>query len=169
MKSLAWAGIAEPLFEVAFFEVDSGRLSARGTQLGATYRLTYELETDSGFVTDRFAARSETNDGMKQVELLRGTELRDDTLDVDLQFSPLFNSLPVLRDRLLNGGQARLYTMAFVLVPELGVTSSQQEYTPLEPGLVRFRSGTFSADIAFDADGFVVDYPQLARRVARIN
>jgi uncharacterized protein len=165
MNTLAWAGVEEPLFEVAFVDVGGGRLEAHGTQLGAAYRLTYEVETDFSFVTERFAAECETAGGVKRVELRRGVELTDGALDVDLQFSPLFNSLPVLRDRLLNGGEARPYTMAFVLVPELNVVASEQKYAPLEPGLVRFSSGTFSADISFDADGFVVDYPQLARRV----
>ena len=165
VKALAWAGVEEPLFEVAFADLDLGRLRAHGTQLGAAYRLTYEVETDSSFVTDRFAAECETAGGSKRIELRRGRELSDDVLDIDVQFSPLFNSLPVLRDRLLNGGGARFYTMAFVLVPELNVVASEQEYTPLGAGLVRFNSGTFSADISFDPDGFVVDYPQLARRV----
>lgn len=165
MKALVWTGVEEPLFEVAFVEVSDRRLSARGTQLGAAYRLTYEIETDSAFVTDRFVAECETDEGSRRIELRRGSELADATLDVDLQFSPLFNSLPVLRDGLLDGGAARTYTMAFVHVPELRVTPSSQEYTPLEPGIVRYRSGTFSADIEFDAEGFVVDYPRLAHRV----
>jgi hypothetical protein len=164
VTALVWTGVEEPLFEVAFAGVDRG-LKARGTQLGAAYRLSYELETDTGFVTQRFAAECETAEGSKRIELRRGAELVEDTLDVDLQFSPLFNTLPVLRDGLLHGGDARVYTMAFVLVPELTVTPSRQEYTPLEPGIVRYQSGSFSADISFDADGFVVHYPRLARRI----
>jgi hypothetical protein len=56
--------------------------------------------------------------------------------------------------------------MAFVDVPELDVSKSQQRYVPLEPGVVRFRSGSFSADLVFDDHGIVVDYPGLARRVS---
>jgi uncharacterized protein len=165
VKALVWSGVEEPLFEVAFVEVGGARLSAHGTQLGAAYRLSYEIETDSSFVTERLSAECETVGGSSRLELRRGIELTGDTLDVDLQFSPLFNSLPVLRDQLSEGGPARVYTMAFVLVPELRVTPSSQEYTPLEPGLVRYRSNNFSADIQFDSEGFVVDYPRLARRV----
>ncbi len=160
-----WAGVEQPLFEVAFVDIGGRRLKAHGSQLGAAYRLAFEVETDSSFVTERFAAECETVEGSKCIELRRGVELTDDTFDVDLQFSPLFNSLPVLRDRLLDAGEPRVYTMAFVVVPELSVTPSRQEYIPLESRLVRFSSGTFSADISFDADGFVVDYPQLASRV----
>ena len=56
--------------------------------------------------------------------------------------------------------------MAFVNVPEFSVQRSVQRYVPLDRGVVRFRSGTFTADIEFDADGFVVRYPGLAERVS---
>jgi hypothetical protein len=57
--------------------------------------------------------------------------------------------------------------MAWVAVPQLVVSRSRQRYVPLERGMVRFRSGTFTADIEFDADGFVLAYPGLAERVRR--
>jgi hypothetical protein len=84
----------------------------------------------------------------------------------DLGWSPLFNALPVIRDRLLEPGPAREYVMRWVDVPSLEVTRSEQRYEPLENGLVRFSSGSFAADIQFDEDGFVVDYPGIARRAA---
>ncbi len=97
----------------------------------------------------------------------RGTKpLLGEVLDLDLAFSPLFNSLPVLRDRLHEGGDARDYVMAWVAVPELTVTRSQQRYLPLARRVVRYRSGSFTADIEFDADGVVVRYPGLVERVS---
>jgi hypothetical protein len=55
--------------------------------------------------------------------------------------------------------------MAWVAVPELVVSESQQRYVPLADGVVRFRSGSFSADVEFDGAGFVLRYPGLAERV----
>jgi hypothetical protein len=49
-------------------------------------------------------------------------------------------------------------------VPSLEVTKSEQRYEPLGDGLIRFCSGSFTADIQFDANEFVVDYPGIARR-----
>ena len=40
-----------------------------------------------------------------------------------------------------------------------------QRYTHLGPGVVRFESEGFSADLAFDDDGIVTDYPGLAKLV----
>jgi hypothetical protein len=82
----------------------------------------------------------------------------------DLGWSPLFNSLPVIRDRLLESGPAGEYVMRWVDVPSLEVTRSEQRYEPLGNGLIRFRSGSFTADIQFDENEFVLDYPGIARR-----
>ena len=155
------------MFELAFVDLDGDRLTARGTQLTPAYRLSYVLETSQLFVSERLRAEVETAQGSGTLDLRRGTKpLKDDVLDLDLQASPLFNSLPVLRDRLHEGGDAREYTMAFVNVPSLSAERSLQRYVPLGRGVVRFRSGTFTADIEFDADGFVVRYPGLAERVS---
>ncbi|HEX3957003.1 MAG TPA: putative glycolipid-binding domain-containing protein [Solirubrobacteraceae bacterium] len=82
----------------------------------------------------------------------------------DLGWSPLFNSLPVIRDRLLELGPARDYRMRWVDVPSLQVVTSQQRYTPLGDGVVRFQAGDFVSHITFDAEGFVVSYPGIAAR-----
>ena len=165
MKLYAWQGSG--IFEVAFVDLVDDRLTARGTQLRADYRLSYVLETSEMFVSEHFRAEVETVQGSGSLDLRRGTKpLKDEVLDIDLQASPLFNSLPVLRDGLHEGGDAREYTMAFVNVPGLSVVRSVQRYVPLVRGTVRYRSGTFTADIEFDADGLVVRYPGLAERVS---
>jgi hypothetical protein len=165
MRLYAWQGPG--IFEVAFVDLGDDRLTARGTQLRAGYSLSYVLETSHLFVSEHLLAEVETVHGAGTLDLRRGTKpLKDDVLDLDLEASPLFNSLPVLRDRLHEGGDAREYTMAFVRSPDLSVERSVQRYVPLERGVVRYRSGTFTADIEFDADGFVVRYPGLAERVS---
>jgi uncharacterized protein len=165
LRLYAWQGPG--IFEVAFVDLGEDRLTARGTQLAAGYSLAYVLETSHMFVSEHLRAEVETEHGASTLDLKRGTSpLRGDVLDIDLQASPLFNSLPVLRDRLHEGGVGREYTMAFVNVPELSVARSAQRYVPLDRRVVRFRSGTFTADLEFDADGFVVRYPGLAERVS---
>ena len=70
----------------------------------------------------------------------------------------------MLRDGLLDAGEARDYTMRFVDVPSLEVSASEQRYEPLGDRFVRFRSGSFTAALTFDEEGFVLEYPGLARR-----
>jgi hypothetical protein len=151
-RTIVWRGLDAPLMEVARVDVDDGVLRASGTQLGVAYELRYELAPE-----------------LLQLELVgeRRVEVPLDGLDFfDLGSSPLFNSLPVLRDRLLDGGEARDYVMRWVSVPELEVDESPQRYEPLGGGVVRFTSGSFVTDIRFDDDGFVNRYDGLAERIA---
>ena len=55
-------------------------------------------------------------------------------------------------------------SVVWVILPILEVVKADKIYTPLGEGLVRFASETFSADLVIDDDGFVRDYPGLAKR-----
>jgi uncharacterized protein len=136
--------------EVAHVERHGRQLTACGTQLGAVYELRYRLEPQS-----------------LSLELVgeRSTEIELGEADFfDLGWSPLFNSLPVIRDGLLRSASPRDYVMRWVDVPSLEHSHSHQRYEPLGNARVRFRSGSFTADIEFDSDGFVTSYPGIARR-----
>jgi uncharacterized protein len=148
MRTLVWRGVDEPRMEIARAEADGRELRASGTQIGLTYELRYQVEP-----------------GRLRVEMVGGPSADLELGDMDffdLGASPLFNSLPVL------GGldEARDFVMKFVDVPSLEVSSAAQRYEPLGEGRVRFRSGSFVAEIEFDADGFVTRYEGLAERVA---
>jgi uncharacterized protein len=148
---LAWRGDGSPRMEVAHVERRARDFTAIGTQLGAIYELRYRLEPD------RLA-----------IELIgrTSTELPLGDADFfDLGWSPLFNSLPVIRDGLLEGGAAQVYKMRWIDVPSLEVTDSEQRYQPLGGGHVRFSAGEFTADIRFDEQGYVLEYPGIATRL----
>jgi uncharacterized protein len=150
--TLAWAGDGAARMEVAHVDRDGPGITATGTQLGAVYELRYRLRSSSLFL---------------EVVGERSLELALDGADFfDLGWSPLFNSLPVIRDGLLAPVPARDYVMRWVEVPSLAVTLSEQRYEPLGNGVVRFTSGSFTADIEFDEAGFVISYPGIAARVS---
>jgi uncharacterized protein len=149
-RTLIWSGLDSWRAEIARVEVTGDELNATGTQVGIAYELRYALAP-----------------GRIGLEVVGG-ERREVELGeadfFDLEFSPLLNTLPVLRDGLLSAGPPRDYVMAFVAVPSLDVTFAEQRYEPIGDRLVRFRSGDFTADLKFDDDGFVVHYPGLALR-----
>jgi uncharacterized protein len=99
--------------------------------------------------------------GIEDPDLLYGA------FDVDLSGSPLTNTLPIRRLNLLKAqaGVAHRLNVAWVLLPSLEVVQADQIYTPLGGNHVRYASETFNADLTVDDDGFVTDYPGLARRI----
>ena len=171
-----------------------GWLRATGVAVGAEplpYQLDYSLNCGDGYVTrsltvhasgagwSRALRLSRDQDGLWQVQadFTGADDLprpgADPTafagaLDCDLGLSPLTNTMPVLRHGLLAGGDPVDFLMAWVSVPDLAVHANVQRYTFLRPAdqgaVINYSSGTFSADVTFDADGLVVDYPGLATR-----
>ena len=152
MTTVTWRGLDEPRMELARVHLDGTAMRASGTQIGVGYELRYELEPS-----------------VLRLEIVgdRTVEVPLDGADFfDLGNSPLFNSLPVMRDGLLVGGPAHDYSMRWVSVPELEVSEQRQHYAPRPDNVVRFTTGDFVADIRFGQDGLVDCYPGLAERLA---
>jgi hypothetical protein len=101
--------------------------------------------------------------------------LFDEALDPDLGLSPLFNTMPVLRHRIHEAGAPEDFLMVWISVPDLSLHRSPQRYTHLQTRsaderVIRFEAvdegdDDFVADVIFDADGLVVDYPGIATRI----
>ena len=171
-------------FDAAWAEVRGSRLAAEGHAVGQVpvpFSTVYRVQTTDDFVTARVRVESRWSGGSAAVDLRRDArgawmvdgELRADlegALDCDLGLCPLTNTMPVLRHDLLAGPADRHLTMAFIEVPSLRVVPSLQRYThvgALDNGgaVIKYRSDSFESDVVFDHDGFVVDYPQLGRRM----
>jgi hypothetical protein len=180
-RAVAW--LKEDPWGAEFVEasISSRTLSASGVAIGsqpAPYRLDYSLETGSHFVTARLTVTARGQGWEHALALVRsptgiwsaGAELPElaEALDCDLGLSPLTNSMPVLRHDLLRSEGSIDLVLAWVSVPDLAVMVSRQRYTALGDNVVRFESldDTFSADLEFDTDGLILEYPGLARRMS---
>jgi len=187
-RLLVWSIDETDGFDACWASIDGTRLSVEGHAVGqrpASYWLTYRLETGDDFVHRLLVVESRWEGDAATLELRRdgGRDPRDGAwtvdgeprpglaaaLDCDLMACPLTNTMPVLRHGLHRAAGDRTFLMAFVQVPDLRVVANEQRYTHLEErgdgALVRYRSGGFQSDLTIDGDGFVVDYPQLGRRL----
>jgi len=183
-RLLVWSIEETVGFDACWVSIDETHLAADGRAVGQRsrpYWLSYRLETGDDFVHRSLVVGSRWEGGSATLELRRDTrggiwtengEPRPDLAearDCDLMACPLTNTMPVLRHALHRVAGDRTFLMAFVEVPSLRVVPNVQRYTHLERrgdgGLVRYRSGSFRSDLTIDADGFVVEYPQLGRRV----
>ena len=91
--------------------------------------------------------------------------------DVDLAYSPMFNTLPIRRLDLHRTAAEHTVPMVYVSLPDLEVRAVEQHYRTVSPldedghALVEFRWDDFVAELVVDADGVVASYPGLARRL----
>jgi hypothetical protein len=195
MRFLVWTGVEEWLTESAAVDVATDGLSATGIQLGAEpapFRVDYRLEAPQ-FIT-RELELTAAGEGWHRRLLLRhdgsglwNAEVSDEgdvpggswdgslpdltgSLDIDIQNSPLTNTMPILRCGFQRQGSGD-FLMAFVTTPSLRVEASPQRYEHVRMtdtgSVVRYisRDGDFTADLELDAQGLLEFYPRLARRI----
>jgi hypothetical protein len=93
-------------------------------------------------------------------------------VDVDLGFSPMFNTIPIRRLGLHREAGEHTVPVVFVSLPDLDVRVVEQTYRTVSElndatgqALVEFRSGDFTAELVVDADAAVLNYPGLATRL----
>jgi uncharacterized protein len=196
MRFLVWSGVEEWMTEAAAVELTEDGLSATGTQLGADpvpYRVDYRLEAPDDYVT-RELDLTATAEGWRRRLLLTHdgegawrAEVEDEgevpggawdgglpdlsaARDIDIQNSPLTNTMPILRHGFQRSGE-RDFLMAFVTLPALRVEASLQRYEHVsessDGSVVRYigLDSAFTADLELDPEGLLVFYPRLARRV----
>ncbi len=186
---LAWQGAEGRTLEATRVLLGQGGLRAIGgmvwaPQDAAAFTAEYRLFADDTGRLNRISVTSvseprerhltvnRTEDGFWLLDTGSGGSRMDydGALDVDLEFSPMFNTLPIRRLQLhRNPGEFEI-PMVFIRLPSLEVQLVTQTYRTLSVGdaggaVVEFRSGDFAAELSVDADGMVLDYPGLARRI----
>jgi hypothetical protein len=89
-------------------------------------------------------------------------------VDLDLNFSPSTNLLPIRRLALADGAEARVRA-AWLRFPGFTLEPLEQLYRRTAPGRYRYESagGRFAADLEVGEDGFVTRYPGFCENVAR--
>ena len=197
VRRVGW--IKDSVVGAEFAEVglEADRLAARSVAIAddpLPYRVDYELETGPRFVTRRLWLEARGDGWRRTLDLQRDenghwaveTETEGDpplpppggdpslvqgALDCDVAHSPVTNSMPVLRHRMLTEPGSHDFLMAWVSLPDLAFRPSRQRYVAARDvartSIVRYVSldSTFKADVTFDPDGVVIDYPQLGRRL----
>jgi len=192
-RVLIWRGLDAWRSEYCDATLYADRLLARGIQIGVEplpYRLTYALDTAAGFDTAHLTVDSAGEGWSRRLDLTRepdggwhvsadaagdadlpdpGGDVADfaEARDCDLGFCPLTNTMPIVREGLMEGRGPFDYVMSWVSVPDLRVIRSEQRYEPIDGHRVRYVSGerTFVAELELDENGFVLRYEHMAELV----
>jgi uncharacterized protein len=178
----AWTGVG---LESCRVKADSNGIYAESLALGVAsgrpWSVRYTLRCDSDWRSRELGVVSLDGDGAR---LALGSDggghwvdadgkrlsALDGCLDVDLTSTVFTNTLPIRRLGMVPGWSEEI-TVVYVRVPGLELSVDRQRYTCLawgpDGGRYRFEGvgSGFAAEIAVDGDGFVVEYPKIARRV----
>jgi hypothetical protein len=185
--SAAWRHLGDrDGFEVVFLGREDGGLVVRGQAAALedeqTWGVRYAVTLDEGWVTRRAHVVCRSAAGLREVRLEADGAGRwrvdgapaphlDGCLDVDLEASAFTNAFPVRRLALAVGARSEA-PAAYVRSPSLAVERLEQSYLRLDDDDdgPRFDYASprfdFRAELVFDRSGLVLDYPEVAVRVA---
>jgi hypothetical protein len=183
-RDVVWQSLTTPGLELLTLRQDDAGIHFSSVVIDVgppPFRAWYEVHTDNDWRVRRCLVRLLgeperdvvlQSDGQGRWTDGAGAPLPalDGCIDVDLTATPSTNALPIRR-LALGPGESADIKVAWIQFPELDVTPSPQRYTCLELnadiGRYRFLAldGGFTTDLPVDADGFVLDYADLWRRL----
>lgn len=173
---ILWRRLGRPGHESARLTVQGSQWHLGGTAVflheGQPCRLDYLVVCDSewhtvagrvsGWVGERTIEIDCTVDGARW--MLNGAEQPtvEGCTDLDLNFSPSTNLLPIRRLNLDVGQEAEVRA-AWLRFPSFALEPLAQVYRRIAPGIYRYESagGRFVTELQVNADGFVTVYPGL--------
>ena len=182
-ESILWTRLDIPGHEVSELIQTPDGWELHGVALFAhekmPCRLEYDIRCDRDWITDTATLDGIVGDQVIAMEILRnpagewslnGSKIWEltDCDDIDLNFSPCTNMLPIRRLDLAVGRSAPVRA-AWVRFPRFNIELLEQTYTRLGTDTYRYESanGKFRRDLTVDAEGFVLEYPGIWRAEVR--
>ena len=124
---------------------------------------------------ERHLTLNRTEDGYWLLDTGTGTGGKRDefggALDIDLQYSPMLNTVPIRRLDLHRSGGEHTLPVVFVSLPSLEVRQVTRTYRAVSPlddsghALIELSYDDVVTELVVDADGVVASYPGLAARI----
>jgi hypothetical protein len=134
-------------------------------------RLEYLIECDTEWRTTAATIDGWVGDDVIAREILVSEDgvwyLDDDEIkavegcvDLDLNFSPITNVLPIQRLDLKNG-ESKSVSAAWLKFPSFELERLDQTYSRLDESTIKYesRGGEFSRSLTVNGNGLVLDYP----------
>jgi hypothetical protein len=173
-RTILWRRLDWPGHEAARLSSGNSRVLLEGTAVfarqGQPCRLDYRVTCDGKWQTLSAEIEGWSGDEQVTIALRADTSRRwrlngkpwspvDGCDDLDLQFSPSTNLLPVRRLNLAIGEEAEVVA-AWLRFPGFTLEPLRQSYRRLSPLRYRYRAGdSLEKELTFNRAGFVTRYP----------
>jgi hypothetical protein len=174
-ETILWQRLDRPGHETARLSRQEGGWDLSGTAVfaheGRPCRLDYSILCDPAWRTTQARVDGWVGSETIRIEISAGSSARwwmngseilevNGALDIDLNFSPSTNLLPIRRLDLAVGEEASVRA-AWLRFPNFALEPLEQSYRRLPESKYRYESagGRFVAELGVNASGFVTLYP----------
>lgn len=155
-----------------------GRMVAAATAAHPAFSASYNLVTDESGATSRLSLSVTLAERDRQLSIARDQENMwsisdhrgqsrgryEGAMDVDVVFSPFFNTLPLRRTGIYARTDAVSVPVVYVTLPDLAVNPATISYASSPEG-IKLNSPVADTTVTVDVNGFILDYPGLAERI----
>lgn len=155
-----------------------GRIVAGANNSHPAFSASYDLATDETGSTNRLSLSTTLAERERQLSIARDEEglwtvqnhegvtraTFDGSLDVDVVFSPFFNTLPIRRAGLYQAEGSAVLPVVYVTLPDLTVSAATISYRTTDSG-IKVVSPVADTVVTVDSEGFLLEYPNLAVRI----
>ncbi|OSC26405.1 hypothetical protein B8W69_16560 [Mycobacterium vulneris] len=183
---LTWRAKDDPRMESVRVQVSGNRIKANGRIIAAAtdthpaFGAYYDLLTDEAGATRRLGmtvtlaerervfsfARDEENMWLVTDHQGERRAAYNGALDVDVEFSPFFNALPIRRLGLYERAASVTLPVVYVNLPDMSIAADTVSYSSTGSlDEIKLRSPISDTTVSVDDEGFIVDYPGLAERI----
>lgn len=176
-KSIIWRKLDTPGHDFARVSVDEDGVFIDGTAIfveeSLLCKLDYSIICDSGWRTRSAKVSGFAGERKIEIEIstdaenvwkLNGAEIAEveGCIDVDLNFTPMTNALPIRRLNLTVGERATVLA-AWLRFPDFRLELLEQVYERSSPMIYHYESGggNFTSEIETDDFGLAVNYLNL--------
>ncbi|MGU3436417.1 putative glycolipid-binding domain-containing protein [Actinomycetes bacterium M1A6_2h] len=184
-KILTFRAHKAPRMESVRVQLNGNRIKAAGRIIGGAcdehpaFSASYDLVTDEAGKTRRLSVRAALATGEKQISISRDSEgywlvdngaapsrsMYGGALDVDLVWSPFFNTLAIRRLKLQDSIGEQNVPVVYVGLPTLTARPELLTYSDASTGSITVVSPVGTSPLTVDAEGFVLNYDGLAERI----
>ena len=180
---LTWRAHDVPRMESVRVQLSGNRIKAYGRVVAAAtashpaFSASYDLNTDEHGATKRLSMTITLAERERQLSIARDEENMwlvqdhqnskraafEGALDVDMVFSPFFNTLPIRRTGIYKRSDSIVVPVVYTLTKTL-TNDETITYTNGDAGFT-LKSPVADTPITIDDEGFILDYPGLAERI----
>lgn len=181
MQPIIWQALKWPATEYCTLQDHAQGMLANGRINGVygqqPFSVHYVIEITADWRVSSFHIRQE---GIHYTELKLTSDLHghwfdkdnnhiaafDHCIDIDISLTPFTNTLPVKRES-FEEGESKVLDVLYISLPAFELQKVQQRYTRISHHEYLYENivTDFSANIPFDHQGIVQDYPGLFKRI----
>ncbi|MEN7551102.1 putative glycolipid-binding domain-containing protein [Rapidithrix thailandica] len=168
-KTIRWQGISIDLAETLTITEHTHHFSVesqlKGILQADSIDIRYQVQLEKDWTWKEFYLHDTQGEVLRVIRSAQEPAFENCEY-IDFRLTPFTNTLPI-RHLQLETGEKKEIRVIYIAYPKASLQIMRQEYTKLDEGKYFYKNfdTNFESEISTDAEGFVIEYPNLFKQV----